>query len=405
MQYLIKSKNFYFCIIFFIALSISSMRIINVFPKTNYGDEVTYYLQAKNITDHGINGFKINADAFLSNSISQLYPPPIRIAQVFFDAVALKFSNTFFALSCLSLIFYIVHCIVCFFFIKKHWGSTVSFLAGLLICFSPLSCGLAGRALSESGYYLFFTLSLFTFIDYLDKPGLIKMILFILFFSICIQIKESAVFILPFFGGILLTIKYYIKKPLKIIPVFTLILSPMLLSFCIYLFVIGDIRKVLDIFIIMGKINIAVPHTYILWYNSGPWYQYFVDYFILSPFTSLLFLFFVGYYFTISKKRSQQLNILFLLFIYFIVVFSFLPKNVRYAQPLDLVYRISSALMIIELFKRSDLLIGIKRAIVISSFTLILISDSFSYRNFFIIHNIYDPISYNLLTAAGFFGG
>lgn len=405
MQYLIKSKNFYFCIIFFIALLYSTQRIISSFPTTNYGDEITYYLQAKNVAEHGINGFQINADAFLKDPISQLYPPPIRIVHIFFDAVALKLSNTLTSLSYLSLIFYLIHCIVCFFFIREYWGAIASFLAGLLICFSPLSCGLAGRALSESGYYLFFTLSLFTLIAYLKKPNLIKMSLFILFFSICILIKESAVFILPFFSGILLLEKFYFKKPLTLIHILTLALCPLLLSFCTYLFALGDINKVMSIFNVMRQNNIAVPHTYILWYNSGPWYQYFVDYFMLSPLTSLLFLSFAGHYFTIPENRTPQTTTLFLFFIYFIIVFSFLPKNVRYAQPLDLIYRISSALMIIQVIKKNIMPTGIKNVIIISSFTLILVSDFLSYRNFFIIHNIYDPMSYNLLIAAGFFGG
>lgn len=400
-----KNKSFYFSIIFFIALFFSTLRIISHFPNTNFGDEITYYGQAKNILEHGLAGFQMNADFFLKDPISHIYPPPIRIAHVFFDVVALKFSDSFVALSFLSLIFFISHCIVCFFFIKKHFGATASIFAGLLICFSPLSCGLAGRALSESGFYLFFTLSIFTFIDYLQKRDLINMILFIVFFSVCLLIKESAVFILPFFSGVLLVEKFYLKNTLNIIHISTLILSPLLLTFCIYLLALGSFNNVMDIFNVMRQINISIPHTYILWYNSGPWYQYFVDYFILSPFTSLLFLFFVGHYFTIPENRSPQMTFLILLFVYYIVVFSFLPKNVRYVQPLDLIYRISSALMIIELFKKSNLSIGIKRAIVISSFITILMNDFLSYNNFFVAHNMYDPMSYNLLIAAGFFGG
>ncbi|MDO9187843.1 MAG: hypothetical protein Q7W13_17685 [Bacteroidia bacterium] len=405
MNFLIKNKNFYFSIIFFITLLFSALRIISSFPSTNYGDELTYYGQAKNILEHGPSGFQMNAIFFLKDPLSHLYPPPIRIAHTFFSAVALKFSDTFRALSFLSLSFFITHCIVCFFFIKKYWGETASLIGGLLICLSPLSCGLAGRALSESGFYLFFTLSIFSLIDYLYKPGLFKVVLFILFFSICLLIKESAVFILPFFSLILLVEKFYLKKDLNIIHIFMLMLSPLLLIFCIYLLALGDLNNVMDIFNVMREINLSVPHTYILWYNSGPWYQYFVDYFILSPFTSLLFLFFVGHYFTNQKNHMQQITFLILFFVYFMIVFSFLPKNVRYAQPLDLIYRISSALMVIQLFKKSNLSIGIKRTIVISFFTLILMNDFWSYRNFFVVHNIYDPMSYNLLISAGFFGG
>ena len=405
MKYLIKNQNFYLSIIFFIALSFSTLRILSSFPTTNYGDEITYYGQAKNVRDHGIVGFQKNADFFLQDQIAHLYPPPIRIAHNCFAVIALKFSDTFSALSLLSLTFFIIHCIVCFFFIKKYWGPMASIIAGLLICLSPLSCGLAGRALSESGFYLFFTLSIFLLIDYLRKPGLLKMVLFIVFFSICLLIKESAVFISPFWGGILLIEKLFFKKALNLLHIFTLVLSPLLLTFCAYLLALGNFNKVIDIFNVMRQINVTVPHTYILWYNSGPWYQYFVDYFILSPFTSLLFLFFVGHYFTVQKIRTQEMTFLILFFIYFIVVFSFLPKNVRYAQPLDLVYRISSALIIIRLFEKSNLSIAVRNATTISFFILILISDFLSYRNFFVTHNIYDPMAYNLLKAAGFFGG
>ncbi|MES2591413.1 MAG: glycosyltransferase family 39 protein [Bacteroidota bacterium] len=407
MKYLIKSYSFYFSVIFFFSLFVSTVLIVNSFPADNEyyinGDEGTYYKQAKQINEQGLSGFEANADVFLKDSYLSLYPPPIRLVHVFLASLALKFSDTIFSLSCLSLVYYIVHCIVCFFFIKKYWGVEAALLAGIFICFSPLSCGMAGRALTESGYYLFFTLSLFSLIDYLTIKDTKKVVLFVLFFCISILIKESAIFVLPFFGGLLITEKYFLKKNIPFFDIVVMTVSPVLLSFLSYIFVFGGIDKVIDVFLVINKINMAEPHLYIKLYNSGPWYQYFVDYFMLSAPISLLFLLFAGFYLTNPQKRTSQLNILFLFFVYFLFVFSFLPQNVRYAQPVDLIYRICAALMVLQMFKSVSLPIIVKRGSLIIVFLLIISSDVSSFHNFFMVNKIYDPISYSLFLAEKFF--
>lgn len=407
MKYLIRSYNFYFSVVFFIVLFFSSVFIINYFPTENEyyynGDEGTYYNQAKKVNELGLAGFQSNADAFLKDPYLSLYPPPIRVAHVLFASLILKVNNSIVSLSLLSFIFYAIHCIVCFFFVKKYWGIEAALAAGLLICFSPLSCGMAGRALTEPGYYLFVTLSLFTFIDYLHNQDFKKVFLFVLFFCLSILIKESAVFILPFFGGVLLIQKYIYKKNISFSNIVVLMITPVLLAVCVYFFVFGGAEKVINVFTVINQVNIAAPHLYIKLYNSGPWYQYFVDYFILSPFTSLLFLFFIGYYFSIQKNRSSQIGILLLFFVYFFIVYSFLPKNVRYAQPLDLIYRIGAGLMVLQLFRTLNFALPLKKVILISCFCLMLMSDVMSFRKFFLINKIYDPIAFSLLEVEKFF--
>jgi len=401
----VSKKELPVFLLFFVVLVFSVSCVWQAFPADgDYrigADEGTYYRQAKKINEEGFSGFKTLANEYICNIELQVFPPPERIAHIYFASVALKFSDSFRSLSTLSLLFFVIHCIACFFFIRKYFGIEAAAIAGLLICLSPLGMGLARRALSDTGYYLFITLALFSFINYLKDQKRKDVILFALFFLIAVLVKESAVFLLPFFAVILLFEKYCNKREIKLADAVVLIIAPVAAVVVIYFLVFGN--AIADIFAVTNKINRTTPHPYIVQFNSGPWYQYFVDYFLLSPLVSILFLLYAGYYILTTEQRNPVFQTLLLFFVYFLIAFAFLPKNIRYAQPLDFIYRTGAALMLFELYSKVKSTKEFKLSVITIALLVVSVADVLAFKKYFKEGNIYDPISFNLLQTENFF--
>lgn len=390
---------------FLLALFTSVSIIYQTLPsESDYrtgADEGTYYRQAKTVSTEGWSGFKTLATEYVTNEQLQVFPPPERIAHILFASIALKFSDSYRSLSLLSLMLFAAHVIVCFYFMRKFFSDTIALGVAVLICFSPLGMGLARRALSDTGYYLFVTMSVFGFITFLLQPGKRGIALFTLSYATAILVKESALFLLPFFAGAVVTFKLLLKKDIDVKQSAITLTAPLLLVTAAYFITFGS--QIFDIFEVANKINRTTPHLYVLQFNSGPWYQYFVDYFVLSPVVSILFLLFTGYFLLNPGTNYLPYTLLIGFFVWFLFIFSFLPMNVRYAQPLDFVYRTGAVLLLAEVYERIRQSDALKTFLIVSAMAGMLVFELLSFKNLFIKNNIYDPISYNLFQAESFF--
>ena len=233
--------------LFFAALLIAVISIIYSFPaEKDYltmADEGIYFMQANKINEQGWKGFAVLAEEYKQSPALQIYPPPVRIGYIFLASLALKISVSYHALSALSVLFFALQCIACFLFVKRHWNIQIASVAGILICFSPLSWGLAMRALSDPSYYLFTTVALFSFIDYIRWQKKSKMIEFICYYTLSILIKESALFLLPFYALVLLIYKFFFDRPITTLYILFLILFPLISCGLLYCFAFGEIGR------------------------------------------------------------------------------------------------------------------------------------------------------------------
>ena len=134
-------------------------------------------------------------------------------------------------------------------------------------------------------------------------------------------------------------------------------LVPFFVLLLLYIFIFG-FQNLLDIATYQIERHLINKRAeYHLKDKNGPWFQYIVDFFILSPTTSILFFLGVGYLFATDKinlSSRQNMTLLFLLFffIYAFGVFALLIKHVRYAIFLGVVYRFFVVLFIINLIQK-----------------------------------------------------
>ena len=108
----LKYRNF---AIVLVCLFIAAVQIFMNFPiDSDYSpaDESVYYHQAQQIELHGLDGFKTVAQGFLLDNTFRIFPNPFRILPMVVNAMALSISDSMRALSVVSLICFILLCLV-----------------------------------------------------------------------------------------------------------------------------------------------------------------------------------------------------------------------------------------------------------------------------------------------------
>jgi hypothetical protein len=256
------------------------------------------------------------------------------------------------------------------------------------------------RALADSSSNLFWALSIWTFMDFLATQKKSKFLLFLAVYSFSITVKESSAILMIFFIVFFLVYKYYFKNPISDTYLLKIIFLPLVITGVFYIILLGGIPNFL--FLIKSEfkmIFISVDSSeYAKLYCAGPWYKYLIDYLLLSPITTLLFLGYSGYL-LVSRKWDWNKMYLFLYFVVIFGVFSTLKygKIARFVMDIEMVIALFSILMLYELFRQRDINKQFK-LIFISALAIFLV-NYLNFYYFFCQYNIYDPVTCWLLAA------
>ena len=393
-------------IILLVILVVAGFIIFHNIPAVNSyayaSDEGTYFRQATIIKNEGFAGFKTITQSYMQNPQEQVMPNPLRITHLGIAALFLAIGgNSITALSYYSLLTFLALGVMNFIFIKKWWNTEIALISTMLISYLPLTMGLARRALMDTPYLFFATLMLVLFIQFIQMPTTRHYYSFLAILTFTLLFKEITFFILPFFIIALLWLKFVQQDPeISYQHILTLVIVPGSITMTVYLLLCGA-EPILLMSKFFNPTHISNQESYASNFCSGPWYEYLVDFFMLSPFISLLFFLYIGYY-LLSKERNQIITVLINFLVYFVLVFSLFPKNPRYSINLTFIYTLCASLMLIKLVENYIKLASKRNVILITTTILLCCVGIKDYYKFFIINNIYDPIAFNLLHTEGF---
>lgn len=367
------------------------------FPAENQyyrgADEGNYYRQGKILADNGLAGFSKMAKVYIGTPELQDAPHPLRLTAMIATALSLSVSDSFHAISVFCLLNFMLLLGVTFVFIQRFWGTSVALLTILLMATSPLEMAMARRALMDMPSLTAMAFSCYAFwllIDTGKKKYLIALIV-LMWYSILL--KEANIMLLPFFGLSFLFLKWKKETNLSFIEIVIATLAPALLTVLSYVVAFGYDDAVL----VVKALNNAASHSgYTALWGQGPWYRVLLDYIMVSPFAIVLAIAFLGYR-LFSGNIDKNTLFVFSLSLYLLLFFILLPKNLRYWILLDLPIRFMAAsflLLVFNFFQQ-------KKLLWVSAVSLLLLValDVKSFQNYFLENAIYDPISYNLLTA------
>ena len=387
-----------------LALFMSSTYIYLNFPKAGGyytgADEGTYYRQAVIVREHGLRGFQIIADDYLTHKELQVLPNPLRIMSAVINAVALSLNDSYFTLSLVSLFCFVALCLLSYYYICRIWGSDLAATAVLLLCFSPLASAMAKRALIDSQSYLVSALLFFSFLDYVINRQIKRYYLFCCMLIIVWLNRETGFLYYPFFLFVLLYLKRRVDLPLAYGQIFAAFAASAAVVAVVYFAIFGP-QKAFDVLRTIFINNIQGTPAYVKYYQNGPWYRYLIDFMIISPITMITAFLYTGF-FLLGKDRDRSTGILLFFLAYLIFVYSFLQMNVRYVMIMDLLIRLLSALAVLQLLKSLNMVPRKKSALVVAIMAVIIAVDARSFTRHFVTSNTYDPVSYNLLYTERF---
>jgi hypothetical protein len=364
-------------------------------------DEGYYFKFADIIAEKGISAFPPLIKSYAIDTQAHLYPPPSRVGHILLTALWFKiFGASFISLAKFSFFCYILFILVCFYFSKKIFGKDISYPFTLLVSSSPLIMAMAKRALLDSNVNLFWALSIWSFMDFLISKKKNKFFIFLLIYSFSLIVKESSLVLMVFFIAFFLIHKHYFKNSISDFYLLGIIFIPLVLVGTFYISLLGGIANFISL--IKGLLDTHFGSVklskYAVLFCNGAWYRYIIDYLLLSPITTLLFIGYTGYI-LVSRKWEWKITYFLLYFLIIFVVFSSLKysKVVRFVITLDMVINLCSVIMLYELFRIKN---KNKQALwVFISVIAIFFVNYLNFNYLFYEFNIYDPVTYWLLIA------
>ena len=367
-------------------------------------DEGTYYRQGMALVDQGVEpGFRRIAQDYLHTPEQQLFPNPLRIGTILPAALSLRIDPAYRSLSFLSLIAFVVLLAGVWQFAAMRFGRVPALAMLLLLAVSPLALALARRALMDSLAYAAAVCSLLAFFRLIENRGRFLLSGFIVSMTLAILVKETAVLLCPFYAAVLLYMKLTKEVQLTWTQLAAAIVLPSALTVLGYFSAYGIDSAVAIMRLVPHVVSANIEYT--ANFMQGPWHRYLLDFLLLEPWVFLLALGYGGY--MLAVRTDRRAWILLALAGYLLFAYSFMPKDARYLPLLDLVQRIFAIALLFQLpqmFRgRFDSTRGWPSLHIAASWLpmaaigLLVAADLHAFRRYFVVGQIYDPVTDNLL--------
>lgn len=374
------------------------LRIHFLGASTHYskGDENFYVEYARYMAqDKGASIKTLIAD-YIEKKEWHAYPTPIRTGHIILSSLWMKMMNRFdnAALLYMSCFFGILSLFLGYLVVKRLLGEKIAFLSLTLFTVSPLNLALSKRALQDPAVYFFIILSLYLFYEMLKNRNIFWQITFMSSFFISIMLKETSVMLAGFLLLFIFVEKAFFNRELKLIPALSGIILTLTAALVTYIGLTGSVDKLIE----LVRIILLTPMTnpYVIEYQSGSFFRYLYDFFLISPATLVLTMVFLFLYITGKDFKNEPRGYLVIFFAVFYTIFSLFNKNVRAVLPLDFPIRIFSSIVIYDAFKA----LPKKRDLMALALIIFIALIDFSiFKHIFVTCDVYDPVTYNLRMA------
>ena len=349
--------------------------------------------------EYGHQAFHGLASWFALSKEPFIHPLPIRpgyfiVCAFFFKIWGASYSVLGF-ISAVSLVLFLS---VCFNFVRKYFDLDTALVTVLFLASSPLMLGLGRRAMTDSCNNLFWGLTVWLFLDVLLKPGRFSYFGFITALIFSITFKESTLILIPFF---VLFGAAAQKRGMAIngFQIGGIFLFPLIMLALFYGWLYGGVgplialveKYIKSLFITSGL------DVYGVSFCSGPWYRYLLDFLLLTPFVTILFIGYLGY--LIVHRSSWDFKKLYLVcyFIYVYLITNVVAhgKIVRHIINLEMVMALFAALMLREVFKSVN--VNKYQHLLFVSVMGIFIYNLISFSELWYTPSLLDPVSCHLL--------
>ena len=385
----------------------STLNAVIYQPKADEG----YYLRdAIRIAEDGPRAFPALCRDYLDHAQTrQYFPHPLRLTTLLLDAAAVRLSGpSFTSLQQLSLLAFLALLIFMLCGLNRTLDERTALWGTLLLVVSPLHLAMARRALADSlvATLLVACLGLCIRAVTTEKGNTRQWWFVAVAYMVTFLAKEGAVVLIPmsvFFIG-WHAVRHRRRLPLW--PLCAVSLVPLIGALGLVSLAAGGFAIAWQVLSV--SLASAATNPYLLQYGNGPWFRYLVDYLLLSPCTTLLYVLWLGYLIGArihpalkSGVNDERLWAWALVPVLFIACSAPFTKNVRYALVLEVPMRLGAAWLLQQLggAHASARWATIRIAILVAVLAWI---DLHAFSRVFVVGDVYDPVSLLLLAVRRF---
>jgi len=374
-------------------------------PTTSWrgrADEGCYLRYATRIAAQGPGAFPALFREYLDDPLApQLFPSPIRLTPIALDALSVLFSGADFAsLADVSLLAFLALLVLVFAALRRTHGEPTALAVTLLLSVSPLHLAMARRALADNlnATLLLTCLGLCLHGLTTHKTSQRWWAGVGVAYAFTFLGRELNLILIPISLALIAGHVVLRQQPIRLWPVACISLLPLLAAAGLAALAAGGPGTAWAVF--SATTRQPAHNEYAILYGNGPWFRYIVDYLLLSPWTTLLYVMWLGYLVG-ARIRDERLWAWAVVPILFVALATPFAKFVRWALLLDAPLRLGAVLLLQRLIGER---IGNRWATVPLGVLVAALMwvDLRTFHELFVVADIYDPTSALLLAGRGF---
>ena len=385
-----------------LALAVGSVATHPVTTWRGQADEGCYLRYATRIAEQGPGAFPALFREYLQDPLGpQYFPSPLRLTPIALGALSVLFSGAnFSSLADVSLVAFLALLVLLFMGLRGTLGERTALAVTLVLSVSPLHLAMARRALADSLNATLVLTCLWLCIHGLTagKTAPRWWAGVAIAYAVAFLGRELNLVLIPISLALIGGDVVRRRRPIPLWAICCVSLLPLLGAAALAALAAGGVGVAWAAF----SATLVQPghNAYALEYGNGPWFRYVVDYLLLSPWTTLLYLAWLGYL-AGARIEDERLWAWALVPILFLACATPFAKFVRWALPLDAPLRLGAVLLLQRLVRdrAGNRWATVRLGVIIAG---LMWADLRAFHDLFVVGDIYDPTSALLLAGRGF---
>lgn len=312
------------------------------------------------------------------------FPSPLRVTGLMLGGLAVRMGGaSFVSLSLLSLLAFLSLLTLLYGSVCREWGERTAGWTGLLLSVAPLHLAMARRAISDTLISFLFVACLWVFWWALSGPkeGSLRRWGGVAFLYALTFLTKASAFVLIPISFCFLVWDAFRRKSLSVG-----FLAVSVIPLAIVLAVVVAATGSLEVLLQTIRFSQGAYHSrFAQLYLQGPWFRYVIDFLLISPWTTLLYLIGLG---VLLGGRVKEARVWFWSLIpvlYLLCAAAFPLRNARYVMVLEVPVRLVCVFLLQRLFSREGKFERISTAAIGLVVLALMLGDLEMYRRFVLI--------------------
>lgn len=330
----------------------------------------------------------------------QLFASPLRVTAVLLGALAVGLGTPHFtSLATLSLLAFLALLVVVFVAVRRAFDPRTAACTVLLLACSPLHLAMARRALTDSLNATLLVASLALTIHVMTahpRSGRWWAAVAALY-AVTFLGRELNAVLIPISLGLLAVAAVLGRDRPRPVALVAVSVAPALGAALVTVVAAGGVGPAWEA--LRGVVGQPAGNAYAVRHGNGPWFRYVIDFLALSPWTTLLYVAWLGVLVG-TRSRDPSARAWALVPLLFLLSAAPFAKFVRWALVLETPMRLGAALVLRQLVRDrpGDRAATARLAAAVAA---IMVADLRAFHHLFVVGDLYDPTATGLLRTWG----